>query len=74
MQEKSKNFSMEDARRIAQSAAGQQLLDLLKQSDSAQLQNAAQQAASGNYEAAKQALTPLLNSPQVQALLKQLGG
>ena len=74
MQENSANFSMEDARRMAQSEAGQQLLSLLKQSDSAQLQNAAQQAASGNYEAARQALTPLLNSPQVQALLKQLGG
>lgn len=74
MQKKFENFSMEDAKRAAASPEGQELLSLLKKADSAQLQNAMQQAAAGNLEDAKKALAPLLNSPQIQALLKQLGG
>lgn len=74
MQKNSGNFSIEDARRLAQTPAGKQLLSMLQGADSAQLQNAAQQAAAGNLEQAKQALAPLLNSPQIQALLNQLGG
>ena len=74
MQKKYENFSMEAAKRAAASPEGQELLSLLKKADSAQLQTAMQQAAAGNLEDAKKALAPLLNSPQIQALLKQLGG
>lgn len=74
MQKKYENFSMEDAKRAAASPEGQELLSLLKKADSAQLQTAMQQAAAGNLEDAKKALAPLLNSPQILALLKQLGG
>ena len=74
MQKNSGNFSVEDVQRMANSPAGQQLMALLQQSDSRQLQSAAEKAADGDYESARRALTPLLNSPQVQALLKQLGG
>lgn len=74
MQKKSENFSTEDAKRLAASPAGQELLSLLKKADGSQLQAAAQQAAAGNMEDAKKSLAPLLNSPQIQALLKQLGG
>ena len=74
MQKNSSDYSMEDAARLAQTPAGQQLLALLQRSDGAQLQKAADQAAAGNYDSARQALAPLLDSPQVQALLKQLGG
>ena len=74
MQMKSENFSTEEVRRMATSPAGQQLLTLLKNADGTTLQNAAQQAASGNLEDAKKTLAPLLSSPQIQALLRQLGG
>jgi hypothetical protein len=74
MQKNSENFSMQEALRLVESPAGQQLLALLRHSDSTQLQKAADQAAAGDYANARQALAPLLNSPQVQALLKQLGG
>lgn len=74
MQKNSQDFSMQEALRLVESPAGQQLLALLQRSDGAQLQKAADQAAAGNYDSARQALAPLLDSPQVQALLKQLGG
>lgn len=74
MNKKTENFSMEDARRLAASPAGKELISLLQNTDSAQLQTAAQQAAAGNMEDAKKSLAPLLNSPQIRALLKQLGG
>lgn len=74
MQKNPENFSMQDALRMAGSPAGQKLLALLQGSDNEKLQRAADQAAAGNYEGAKEALVPLLNSPQIQELLKQMGG
>ncbi len=73
MQNKSNDFSMQDALRLAKSPAGQQLLALLKQTDSSRLQQAAEQAGSGNMEQAKLTLSQLLASPQVQKLLEELG-
>lgn len=72
MQKNSQNFSMQEALRLARSDAGQQLLQLLQQSDSATLQQAADMAAAGNYQQAGSALSKLLDSPEIQALLKQL--
>lgn len=74
MQKNSNNFSMEDAFRLANTPAGKQLLSILQQSDTGALQNAMEQASSGNYDQAKKVLGPLLNSPDVQKLLQQLGG
>ena len=74
MQKNSENFSMQEALRLVKSPAGQQLLALLQQQDSGKIQQIADQAAAGNYENAMQSLKPLLDSPQVQALLRQLGG
>lgn len=66
--------NMYDLLRLAQSPAGQQLLALLQRDGGAELRSAMTKAASGDYEQAKQALSPLLASPEAQALLKQLGG
>ncbi len=74
MQKNSENFSMQEALRMVESPAGQQLLALLQQQNGAQVQHIAKQAAAGNYENAMQSLKPMLESPQVQALLRQLGG
>lgn len=74
MQKDPKNFSMQDAMRLASTPAGRQLLAILQQSDSAAMRSAMEQASSGNYEQAKQVLGPLLASPEVQKLLQQLGG
>lgn len=74
MQQNSSDFSMQEAQRLANSPLGQQLLAMLQQTDSATLSNITAQAQSGNMEEAKKALEPLLNSPQIRALLKQMGG
>lgn len=74
MQKDPKNFSMQDAMRLASTPAGRQLLAILQQSDSAAMRSAMEQASNGNYEQAKQVLGPLLASPEVQKLLQQLGG
>jgi len=72
MQKNSQNFSMHDAMRLAKSDAGQQLMKLLQQSDSHALQQAADLAAAGDYRKASASLATLLDSPEVQKLLKQL--
>ena len=74
MVKKSEDFSMDEALRLAKSPAGQQLLAMLRQADSGQLQQAVQQANAGNYTSAQQTLQSLLDDPQVKLLLQQLGG
>ncbi|MBE6922511.1 MAG: hypothetical protein E7465_04930 [Ruminococcaceae bacterium] len=72
MQNNPKNF--EDAMRIARSPAGQELFRLLQSADQEKLNKAMSGAASGDYEAVKNSLGPLLSSPEVRALLAQMGG
>ena len=65
MQKNSQDFSMEEALRLAETPAGQQLLAMLKQADQSQLQKIAGQAAAGDYTNA---------AKQLKQLLSQLGG
>ena len=74
MQKKSGNFSMEDAQAFAQSPAGQQLLALLQSTDSSALQQAMNQASTGDLTKARELLMPLLSSPKVRELMQQFGG
>ena len=74
MEKKSQDFSKEDILRMAKSPAGQQLLALLQQKDSAALAQAAAQAKSGDFSQASQTLNALLSSPEAQKLMKELGG
>ncbi len=74
MQEKNQNFSMEEIMKLAKSPAGQQLMAMLKQQDSAKLEQAAAQAKTGDYSQASQTLSAMLSSPEAQKLLKELGG
>ena len=73
MQKNSESFSMEDAMKLAKSPAGKQLISLLNQTDSRAVSQAMEQARSGDYSAAGQSLNKLLNNPEVQKLLKELG-
>lgn len=59
--------------RIAGSPEGQKLIALLRNTDSAALNAAVSSAQSGDLEAARTSLTQILNTPEVRALLKQLG-
>lgn len=66
--------AMEDALRMAQSDAGQQLLNMLKQSGGPELDRAMTQAAAGDYAAAKALLANLMQNPQAQELMRKMGG
>ena len=74
MEKKSQDFSIEDAKRLADSPAGQQLLQLLQQRDNGQLQQAMELASGGNYREAGNVLQALLASTEAQKLIQQLGG
>ena len=71
MKQNSDNFSVEEAIRLASTRQGQQLLSMVKQAGGANLQRA---AATGDVEAVKAALGPLLATPQFRALVEELEG
>lgn len=68
------NFSVADIMRLANSPAGQQLLSLLQQQDSAALKKAADHAKDGNYAGVQSTLAALLSDPEAGRLLSQLRG
>ena len=74
MQKKSPDFSMQEAMRLANSPAGQQLLALLRSKDQNALNAAADQAGAGNMDQAMKTLSALLSSPEAKDLMQQLGG
>ena len=74
MEKKSQDFSIKEAKRLANTPQGQQLMHLIQQSDSAQLQKAMEAANRGNYKEAGDLLGSLLSSPEAQQLIRQLGG
>ena len=74
MEKNNPNFSMEEVLKLAKSPAGQQLMAMLQQQDSAKLEQAAAQAKAGDYSQASQTLNAMLSSPEAQKLMKQLGG
>lgn len=74
MEKNLQNFSMEDALRLANSPAGQQLLALIRRSSGDRLSQAQQLASEGNSQDAAALLAPLLSDPEAQAILSQLRG
>ena len=74
MEENSNNFSMQDMMRLAGTPAGQQLLDHLQKKNSRQLQMAIAHAVSGNMDQAKGLLAAMIQDPESQRLIRQLGG
>lgn len=73
MQENSNQKLIQEALRLANTPAGQQLLALMQQKGGDDLNKAMSSAAAGNYDQAKQALSSLLADPEARKLLEQLG-
>ena len=73
MEKNSQNFSIKKAQQLAQTREGQQLMHLLQQKDTAELQKAMEAANNGNYKEAGTILNALLSSPEAQKLIRQLG-
>ena len=74
MENNKKNFSLQDAMRMANSETGKQLLHQIQKSNPKELEQAMSQAKQGDYSNLSQTLKPLLASKEIQELLKQLGG
>ena len=74
MEKKFQDFTKEDILRVASSPAGQKLIALLQQKDSAALAQAVAQAKAGNMAGAGQSLNAMLSSEEAQKLIKELGG
>ena len=66
--------AIRQAKELARSESGQQLLRMLQNQTGQELNQAMKQASAGDYAAAKAILTKLMQDPQAQALLKHLGG
>lgn len=67
-------FSMEEIMQLMRSPAGQQLMELLQNSDDPALQKAKRLSVNGNIDAAKDALRHMAASDEIKKLLSQLGG
>ena len=66
--------AIQQAMKLAQSAAGQQLIKHLQQKGGQELQDAMNQAAAGNYENAQKTISSLMQNPETRKLLEQMGG
>ncbi len=72
MHQNPNSFSMDDALRLASTPAGKELVNLLKANTSQEMDYARKAVESGDYETAKNSLSSLLRSPDIQKLLQQL--
>lgn len=67
-------LSMQDAMKLANSQAGQQLLALLRNTHSDKIDQAMSQASAGDYAQLSKTMEELIDSPQAKMLLEQLRG
>ena len=74
MGEKIDPHSMAQLMALANSPAGKELMALLQQSAGDDLRQAAKKASAGDIAGAKDLISPALNDPRIQALLRQMGG
>lgn len=73
MERNSDHFDLQEAKRIAQSPAGQKLLELLRNADPKALSKASNQAGAGDLTGAMASLSALLSSDKAKELLRDLG-
>ena len=68
------DFSMEQAMAFINSPAGRKLAKMLQHSQDPELAKAADLAAAGKADQAKDAISHLMDDPKIRELLKQFGG
>lgn len=73
MQQKPDNHMIQEALKLANSPAGQKLFALLKSTGGDAVDKAGKQAAAGDFGQAKNTLSQILQSEEVQKLLKEMG-
>lgn len=73
MGQNEKNAAIQEAMKLAQTEAGQQLLAMLKQKDNQKIQQAMASFSAGKPEEAKKLLADVLSTPQARRLMEQMG-
>lgn len=68
------DHAMDEARKMAQTPQGKHLASMLQQLGGTSVRQAMDAAAAGDMIQAKQLLTQLMQDPQMQQILEQLGG
>ena len=66
--------AIQEAKKLAATAEGQQLAKLLQQLGGPDLQQAMDSAAAGDLAQAQKAIMALMKDPEARKLLQQLGG
>lgn len=66
--------AVQEAQRLSGTPEGKQLAALLQQLGGINMQQAMEQAASGDFRQARQAVIQLMQDPQARILLEKLGG
>ena len=74
MNQKSDKFSMEQAARLASTPEGQQIINLIRSQQGANLNSAIAKANAGDYGELQKSVQQLLSTAEAQKLLKKLGG
>ena len=72
-QNKSGLDPIQQAKQIAGTPAGQELIRLLQRSGGADLKKAMEKAAAGDFTQAKETLSALLDTPEAKKIMEQLG-
>ncbi len=72
--QKNPQFSAEQVRQILSSPEGRQLIALLNRDGGKGMQQAAAEYRKGNLAGAQEALKPLVQTAEAEALLKKLNG
>lgn len=65
---------IQEAMKLAKDPAAQELIRLLQRNGGDSLRQALEKAAAGDYSQAKKTLQKLMESPDAQDLLRQMGG
>lgn len=68
------DHAIQEAKKLADTPEGKQLAALLQQLGGYHMQQALDQAASGDIRQAKQAIMELMKNPEARSLLNKLGG
>lgn len=68
------NINLSELMKIANSAAGQELLSLVQNKKDEKFDEAMQQAQSGDFSQAQEIISKILSTPEAEALMKKIRG
>lgn len=74
MEKEPGNINLSELMKIANSAAGKELLSLVQKNKDAQFDEAMHQAQSGDFSQAQEIISKILSTPEAEALMKKIRG